>query len=147
MYVYFICNIYVCLCMFCTCAYENMYFMSTLYMHVFVCMHLRQVFCFLLWIDCYYGSSNKIADMMFHFLFQAIYIFGFGVPLFADNNETAHQARWGLWIVHKLLLTAVYGSIFCMHHSKWRERLPGDPHFGMAIMCEHCVVCCSLGIF
>ncbi|THU51867.1 hypothetical protein C4D60_Mb06t35580 [Musa balbisiana] len=62
-------------------------------------------------------------------LLKAIYIFGFGVPLFADNNETAHQARWGLWIVHKLLLTAVYGSIFCMHHSKWRERLPARPAF------------------
>ncbi|KAJ8484867.1 hypothetical protein OPV22_017352 [Ensete ventricosum] len=59
-------------------------------------------------------------------LLKAIYIFGFGVPLFSDNNETAHHARWGLWIVRKLLLTAVYGSIFFMHQSKWRERLPGD---------------------
>ncbi|WOL15458.1 transmembrane protein adipocyte-associated 1-like [Canna indica] len=62
-------------------------------------------------------------------LLKAIYIFGFGIPLFANSNETLNRARWGLWIVHKLLLTAVYGFIFFLHHSKWRERLPARPSF------------------
>ncbi|URE24407.1 putative membrane protein [Musa troglodytarum] len=62
-------------------------------------------------------------------LLKAIYIFGFGVPLFADKNKTANGGRWGLWIIHKMLLTAVYGFIFFMHHSKWRERLPARPAF------------------
>ncbi|WOK91639.1 hypothetical protein Cni_G00330 [Canna indica] len=62
-------------------------------------------------------------------LLKAIYILGFGVSLFADNHGTANHARWVLWIFHKLLLTAVYGFIFFMHHSKWRERLPARPAF------------------
>ncbi|XP_074573973.1 protein CANDIDATE G-PROTEIN COUPLED RECEPTOR 2-like isoform X2 [Curcuma longa] len=62
-------------------------------------------------------------------LLKTIYIFGFGVPLFANSNNKENRARWGLWIVHKLLLSAVYGFIFFMHHSKWRERLPARPSF------------------
>ncbi|XP_042465368.1 protein CANDIDATE G-PROTEIN COUPLED RECEPTOR 2-like [Zingiber officinale] len=62
-------------------------------------------------------------------LLKTIYIYGFGVPLFADSNNKENRARWGLWIVHKLLLSAVYGFIFFMHHSKWRERLPARPSF------------------
>ncbi|OAY70260.1 transmembrane protein adipocyte-associated 1 homolog [Ananas comosus] len=62
-------------------------------------------------------------------LLKAIYVFGFGVPLFLDANESANRVKWGLWIVHKLLLTAVYGFILFMHHSKWRERLPAKPAF------------------
>lgn len=58
--------------------------------------------------------------------FQAVYVFGFGVPLFIDDHETCNRVKWGLWIVHKLLLSAVYGFIFFMHPSKWRERLPGS---------------------
>ncbi|KAG1347808.1 transmembrane protein adipocyte-associated 1 [Cocos nucifera] len=62
-------------------------------------------------------------------LLKAIYAFGFGVPVFIDNSESANHVKWGLWIVHKLLLTAVYGIILFMHHSKWRERLPARPAF------------------
>nr|XP_010923606.1 transmembrane protein adipocyte-associated 1 [Elaeis guineensis] len=62
-------------------------------------------------------------------LLKALYAFGFGVPLFIDNTESTNRVKWGLWIVHKLLLTAVYGIIFSMHHSKWRERLPARPAF------------------
>ncbi|KAF6171388.1 hypothetical protein GIB67_009529 [Kingdonia uniflora] len=57
-------------------------------------------------------------------LLKAIYVFGFGIPLFIDNDETTNRLKWGLWVVHKLLLTGVYGFILFMHHSKWRERLP-----------------------
>lgn len=62
-------------------------------------------------------------------LLKAIYVFGFGVPLFIDDHETGNRVKWGLWIVHKLLLSAVYGFILFMHHSKWRERLPARPAF------------------
>lgn len=56
---------------------------------------------------------------------QAIYVFGFGVPLFLDTSGSTHRVKWGLWVVHRLLLAAVYGFILYMYNSKWRERLPG----------------------
>lgn len=62
-------------------------------------------------------------------LLKAIYVFGFGIPLFIDLNGSKNKVKWGLWVVHKLLLTAVYGSILFMHHTKWRERLPAKPAF------------------
>ncbi|OMO55331.1 hypothetical protein COLO4_36048 [Corchorus olitorius] len=62
-------------------------------------------------------------------LLKAIYLFGFGVPVFIDNIEHSHQVKWGLWVVHRLVLTAVYGFILFMYHSKWRERLPARPAF------------------
>ncbi|XP_010546644.1 PREDICTED: transmembrane protein adipocyte-associated 1 [Tarenaya hassleriana] len=61
--------------------------------------------------------------------FKAIYLFGFGVPLFIDNAENIQKFKWGLWVIHKLLLTGVYGMIFFMYNSKWRERLPARPAF------------------
>lgn len=33
--------------------------------------------------------------------------------------------KWSLWVVHRLVLTAVYGFILFMYLSKQRERLPG----------------------
>lgn len=62
-------------------------------------------------------------------LLKAIYVYGFGIPLFIDTDETTNRVKWGLWVVHKLLLTAVYGFILFMHHTKWRERLPARPAF------------------
>ncbi|GAV64209.1 Tmemb_40 domain-containing protein [Cephalotus follicularis] len=62
-------------------------------------------------------------------LLKAIYLFGFGVPLFVDNNDSQHRVKWGLWVIHRLVLTAVYGFILFMYHSKWRERLPARPAF------------------
>ncbi|XP_077223094.1 protein CANDIDATE G-PROTEIN COUPLED RECEPTOR 2-like [Tasmannia lanceolata] len=61
-------------------------------------------------------------------LLKAISLFGFGVPLFIDGDET-NGVKWGLWVVHKLLLTIVYGLILFMHHTRWRERLPARPVF------------------
>jgi hypothetical protein len=58
-------------------------------------------------------------------LLKAIFLFGFGVPLFIDNNENGKTFKWGLWIIHKLLLTGVYGMVFLMYNSRWREKLPG----------------------
>ncbi|XP_052477226.1 protein CANDIDATE G-PROTEIN COUPLED RECEPTOR 2-like [Gossypium raimondii] len=49
--------------------------------------------------------------------------FGFGVPLFIDNSKHLRQIKWGLWVVHRLVLIAIYGSVLFMYHSKWRERL------------------------
>ncbi|KAB2058717.1 hypothetical protein ES319_A11G253000v1 [Gossypium barbadense] len=62
-------------------------------------------------------------------LLKAIYLFGFSVPLFIDNSEHPRQIKWGLWVVHRLVLTAIYGSILFMYHSKRRERLPARPAF------------------
>ncbi|ESQ32274.1 hypothetical protein EUTSA_v10004666mg [Eutrema salsugineum] len=62
-------------------------------------------------------------------LLKVIYLFGFGVPLFIDNNENIQKFKWGLWVIHKLLLTGVYGMIFLMYNSRWRERLPARPAF------------------
>ncbi|KAL6992176.1 Cullin-associated NEDD8-dissociated protein 2 [Sarracenia purpurea var. burkii] len=57
-------------------------------------------------------------------LLKAIFVFGFGVPLFIDNDETTHRMKWGLWTIHKLLLAVVYGFILFVHYSKWRDKLP-----------------------
>ncbi|XVF08936.1 hypothetical protein REPUB_Repub07fG0047700 [Reevesia pubescens] len=62
-------------------------------------------------------------------LLKAIYVFGFGVPLFFDDVGRTNRMKWGLWIIHKLLLTAVYGFILFVHFSKWREKLPPRPAF------------------
>ncbi|XP_043726096.1 protein CANDIDATE G-PROTEIN COUPLED RECEPTOR 2-like [Telopea speciosissima] len=62
-------------------------------------------------------------------LLKAIYVFAFEIPLFIDSEETTQRVKWGLWVVHKLLLTAVYGVILCMYNSKWREKLPARPAF------------------
>ncbi|OMO53174.1 hypothetical protein CCACVL1_28839 [Corchorus capsularis] len=62
-------------------------------------------------------------------LLKAIYIFGFGVPLFFDDVGSSDPMKWGLWIIHKILLSAVYGYILFVHFSKWREKLPPRPAF------------------
>lgn len=62
-------------------------------------------------------------------LLKAIYVFGFGVPLFNRNVGSTHTIKWGLWTVHKLLLAAAYGFILFEHFSKWREKLPPRPTF------------------
>ncbi|KAJ4847142.1 hypothetical protein Tsubulata_050263 [Turnera subulata] len=63
------------------------------------------------------------------FMFKAIYVFGFRVPLFIDTVDSTQRMKWGLWIIQKLLLTAVYGYILFVHFSKWREKLPPRPSF------------------
>ncbi|KAF3972945.1 hypothetical protein ACB098_03G050100 [Castanea mollissima] len=62
-------------------------------------------------------------------LLKAIYMFGFGIPLFIDSDDHTHPLKWNLWVIHRLVLTAVYGFILFMYHSKWRERLPARPAF------------------
>ncbi|KAH9301659.1 hypothetical protein KI387_013242, partial [Taxus chinensis] len=60
---------------------------------------------------------------------KAVYIFGFGVPLFIDGNDVGDWKKWGFWLAHRLLLVAVYSSILCVPHTKWRNRLPAKPTF------------------
>nr|AFK46758.1 unknown [Lotus japonicus] len=62
-------------------------------------------------------------------LLKAIYVFGFGVPLFNNDVGSTDTIKWCLWIVHKLLLAAAYGFILFVHFSKWREKLPPRPAF------------------
>ena len=73
---------------------------------------------------------NKLVDIFF----QAIYMFGFGIPLFIDSDDHTHPLKWNLWVIHRLVLTAVYGFILFMYHSKWRERLPGKFVWHMQIV-------------
>lgn len=61
-------------------------------------------------------------------LFKSIVIFGFQIPLFIDVGSS-YKAKWGLWSVDKVLLTAVYCFILFVHFSKWREKLPPRPAF------------------
>ncbi|THF99213.1 hypothetical protein TEA_020988 [Camellia sinensis var. sinensis] len=72
-------------------------------------------------------------------LLKAIYLFGFAIPLFIDNFEDPHRLKWGLWVVHKLLLTAVYGFILFIYHSRWRERLPARPTFYNYVIIMFCL--------
>ncbi|KAL4303727.1 hypothetical protein GQ457_10G014220 [Hibiscus cannabinus] len=62
-------------------------------------------------------------------LLKVIYLFKFDVPLFIDNSKHPHQVKWGLWVVHRLVLTSIYGLLLFMYKSKWRERLPARPAF------------------
>lgn len=73
-----------------------------------------------------------------HFHFQVIYVFGFGVPLFIDGAGSSNKVKWGLWIMHKLLLTAVYAFILFVHFSKWRDKLPREY---ISNFCCHCYSC------
>ncbi|KAL2254071.1 UNVERIFIED_CONTAM: Protein CANDIDATE G-PROTEIN COUPLED RECEPTOR 2 [Sesamum indicum] len=61
-------------------------------------------------------------------LVQAIFIFGFGVPLFI-SADASHWGKWGVLFVHTLVLTAVYCYILFVHYSKWRDKLPPRPSF------------------
>ncbi|KAI5398438.1 protein CANDIDATE G-PROTEIN COUPLED RECEPTOR 2 [Lathyrus oleraceus] len=74
-----------------------------------------------------FGISGIIVG--FDVLLKAIYLFAFGVPLFIDTDYSTPRVKWNLWVIHKLLLTGVYGLILFMYHSRWRERLPARPAF------------------
>ncbi|KAK7269271.1 hypothetical protein RIF29_21993 [Crotalaria pallida] len=74
-----------------------------------------------------FGISGIIVG--FDILLKAIYLFAFGIPLFIDSYDATQHTKWNLWVVHKLLLTVVYGFILFMYHSSWRERLPARPAF------------------
>ncbi|KAL0558401.1 hypothetical protein IC582_002965 [Cucumis melo] len=60
---------------------------------------------------------------------KAIYLFGFGVPLFVLSDDSTHGTKWNLWVLHRLLITAAYGFILFMYHSSHREKLPARPAF------------------
>ncbi|XP_011023490.1 PREDICTED: transmembrane protein adipocyte-associated 1-like [Populus euphratica] len=74
-----------------------------------------------------FGLSALIVGL--DILLKALYLFGFGIPLFIDSSEHSHHVKWSLWAIHRLVLTAIYGLIMFMYHSKWRERLPARPAF------------------
>ncbi|ESW19103.1 hypothetical protein PHAVU_006G096700 [Phaseolus vulgaris] len=74
-----------------------------------------------------FGISTLVVGL--DILLKAIYLFVFGIPLFVDSNENTNHVKWNLLVVHKLLLTAVYGFIMFMYHSGWRETLPAKIAF------------------
>ncbi|XP_038714791.1 protein CANDIDATE G-PROTEIN COUPLED RECEPTOR 2-like isoform X2 [Tripterygium wilfordii] len=109
------------------------YIMISYYGTLWLISLLNLAWCSLQGWEC--GSGNEVAWNILSLLtksgmlfLEAIYVFGFGVPLFVDSIENPHH-KWGLWVVHRLVLTAVYGFILFLYHSKWRERLPARPAF------------------
>ncbi|KHN04037.1 Transmembrane protein adipocyte-associated 1 [Glycine soja] len=74
-----------------------------------------------------FGISTLVVGL--DILLKAIYLFVFGIPLFVDSNDHTHHGKWNLWVVHKLLLTAVYGFIMFIYHSGWKETLPAKIAF------------------
>ncbi|KAB5529373.1 hypothetical protein DKX38_019454 [Salix brachista] len=74
-----------------------------------------------------FGLSSLVVGL--DIILKALYLFGFGIPLFIDSNEESHHMKWNLWFIHRLVLTSIYGLILFMYHSKWRERLPARPAF------------------
>ncbi|KAJ8769747.1 hypothetical protein K2173_005953 [Erythroxylum novogranatense] len=74
-----------------------------------------------------FGISALVVGL--DIVLKAIYLFGLGIPLFIDNNEEQLTKKWNLWVIHRLVLTAVYGLILWMYHSQWRDRLPARPAF------------------
>ncbi|XP_020209653.1 transmembrane protein adipocyte-associated 1 homolog [Cajanus cajan] len=74
-----------------------------------------------------FGISGIIVG--FDILLKAIYLFAFGIPIFINSDYPTPHVKWNLWVVHKLLLTLVYGCILFMYHSRWRERLPARPAY------------------
>ncbi|KAI6675623.1 hypothetical protein NL676_003529 [Syzygium grande] len=61
-------------------------------------------------------------------LLKAVYVFGFGVPLFFDVGST-HRVKWALWSIHEIVITAVYSFVLFIRFSKWAEELPPRPTF------------------
>lgn len=74
-----------------------------------------------------FGISGLIVGI--DIFLKGLYTFGFGISLFINTSEDPNKVKWGLWVVHKLLLTGVYGFIFFLYRSRWRERLPARPAF------------------
>lgn len=84
-------------------------------------------------------------------LLKVIYVFGFGVPLFLDSVGSTNKTKWGLWIIHILLLTAAYGFILFVHFSKSRDQLPPRPAFYkyviiMFVVDAVALLACGLGV-
>ncbi|CAL1381597.1 unnamed protein product [Linum trigynum] len=62
-------------------------------------------------------------------LFKAIYVFGFGVPLFVEGLENTQRMKWGMWIIHQLLIFGAYGFVLFVHFSGGKDKLPPRPAF------------------
>ncbi|KAH1229720.1 hypothetical protein GmHk_10G029396 [Glycine max] len=73
----------------------------------------------------FYSASLQLVLMVIN----AIYLFAFGIPIFINSGYPTPHVKWNLWVIHKLLLTLVYGFILFMYHSRWRERLPARPAY------------------
>jgi hypothetical protein len=62
-------------------------------------------------------------------IIKAIYIFGFGVPLFINNNDTGDWQKWGFWLVDKLIFVVIYASILSLPHTNGTTDYQQDRHF------------------
>lgn len=99
---------------------------------------LKVILCFFLQSCCQslYGFYFTVLNVTVSpFPFQAIYLFAFGIPIFINSGYPTPHVKWNLWVIHKLLLTLVYGFILFVYHSRWRERLPGKLVAWIVILC------------
>lgn len=60
---------------------------------------------------------------------KAVYIFGLGVPLFLNKDDTSNHLKWTFWLIRSLLFVGAYLFILILPHTKWRDRLPARPAF------------------
>lgn len=67
-------------------------------------------------------------------LVKAIYIFGFGIPLFTTQDDAGDWHKWGFWLLHNLFFAAVYVVILTLPYTRWRDRLPARPSFYRYVM-------------
>ncbi|CAA0826606.1 Protein of unknown function- transmembrane-40 [Striga hermonthica] len=68
-------------------------------------------------------------------LVQAIFIFGFGVPIFINSDAATHWGKWSIVFFHILVLASVYCYILFVHYSKWKDKLPPRPSFYNYVVC------------
>ena len=67
-------------------------------------------------------------------LVKAIYIFGFGVPLFTIQDDAGNWNKWGFWLLQNLFFASVYAVLLTLPHTRWRDRLPARPSFYRYVM-------------
>lgn len=67
-------------------------------------------------------------------LVKAVYIFGFGIPLFTTQDDAGDWNKWGFWLLQNLFFAAVYAVILTLPYTRWRDRLPARPSFYRYVM-------------
>ncbi|CAI0431693.1 unnamed protein product [Linum tenue] len=74
-------------------------------------------------------NLDHFDNLFSDYVLQAIYVFGFGVPLFVEGLESTQRMKWGMWIIHQLLIFGAYGFVLFVHFSGGKDKLPPRPAF------------------
>jgi hypothetical protein len=67
-------------------------------------------------------------------LVKAVYIFGFGIPLFTTQDDAGDWNKWGFWLLQNLFFAIVYVVILTLPYTRWRDLLPARPSFYRYVM-------------